>query len=73
MPPPSEKSSTEESNLPAEQKAILGRIRELGLKVNAETFAYLAFGRDIDELQAEELKTIPDFLRDPWLEEQEHE
>jgi hypothetical protein len=31
----------------------------------------LSFGRDIEDLDAEELETIPEFLLEPWLAEQE--
>jgi hypothetical protein len=46
-------------------------IEELGLEPTAETYAYVSFGRDIDELEAEELDTIPAELLEPWTAEQE--
>ncbi len=43
-------------------------MREKGLELRADKYAYLAFGRDIEELGAEELEEIPEFLLEPWLE-----
>jgi hypothetical protein len=37
--------------------------------VNAWSYASIAFGRDIEELEAEELESIPHFLLEPYLEE----
>jgi hypothetical protein len=67
----SEKSLLEESGPHVGRSDILKLIDELGLEPNAETFAYVSFGRDIEELEAEELGTIPDDLLEPWLEENE--
>ena len=52
---------------------MLKKIRDLGLEVTAETYAYQAFYRDIEELEAEELEDIPDFLLDDWNARQERE
>jgi hypothetical protein len=38
-----------------------------GGDVTAERYAYLNFGRDIEDLADEELATIPSFLLDPYL------
>ena len=66
---PRSESSPEESSLPVEQRSVINHIRELGRPVNAWTYANIAFGRDIEELEAEELKSIPNFLLEPYLEE----
>ena len=73
MPKLNEKSLLEESGPRVGQSDILKLIEELGLEPTAETFAYLSFGRDIEELEAEELGTIPDELLDPWIAAQEEE
>lgn len=41
--------------------------------MRADKFAYLAFGRDIEDLEAEELADIPAKLLEPWLEENEQD
>ena len=46
-------------------------MRKRGLELRADKYAYLSFGRDIEDLDAEELETIPEFLLEPWLAEQE--
>lgn len=48
-------------------------MRERGLELRADKYAYLNFGRDIEDLSAEELQAIPSFLLDPWLEEQDEQ
>ena len=49
------------------KKSVLARMRRPGVEINAENFAYFGFyGRDIEELGAEELAEIPDFLLDEW-------
>lgn len=69
MPKLKEKSLLAESNLPVGQRDILKLMQDRGLALRADKFAYLAFGRDIEELDAEELQEIPDELLEPWLEE----
>ena len=71
MPKPNETSLLAESNLPVGQRDILTLMRDRGLAMRADKFAYLAFGRDIEDLEAEELAEIPDQLLQPWLEENE--
>jgi hypothetical protein len=46
-------------------------MREKGLELRADKYAYLAFGRDIEDLSAEELEEIPAFLLEPWQAEQD--
>jgi hypothetical protein len=50
------------------QKAILDGMAKRGGEITAERYAYLNFGRDIEDLGDEELQTIPAFLLEPWLE-----
>ena len=71
MPKLKEKSLLAESNLPVGQRDILKLMRDRGLELRADKFAYLAFGRDIEDLEAEELGDIPEELLEPWLEERE--
>jgi hypothetical protein len=63
----------EESGPRVGQSDILKLIDELGLEPTAETFAYVSFGRDIEDLEAEELGTIPDDLLEAWQKENEPE
>ena len=68
------KSLDEESSPhDGQNDAIVELMRARGLDMDADTYAYLAFNRDIDELTAEELDTIPAFLLDPWLAERDGE
>lgn len=46
-------------------------MRRAGAEISAPSYAYFNFGRDIGDLTAEELESIPSFLLDPWMEEQE--
>lgn len=48
-------------------------MRRLKLDIDAETYAQLDFGKDIEDLTAEELDTIPGFLLDDWQARQEAE
>jgi len=63
----------DEDNLTPGQKSILDELRELGGSITADRYAFLNFGRDIELLSDEELRTIPAFLLDPWLEEKAKE
>jgi len=63
----------DEDNLTPGQKSILDELRELGGSVTADRYAFLNFGRDIELLSDQELRTIPAFLLDPWLEEKAKE
>jgi hypothetical protein len=45
-------------------------MREQGGAITADRYAYLNFGRDIEDLADKELSTIPGFLLEPWLEQQ---
>jgi hypothetical protein len=48
-------------------------IREMGLEVSAETYAYQSYFKDIEDLTAEELAEIPDYLLDEYNERLERE
>ena len=63
----------DEDNLTPGQKSILDELRELGGSITADRYAFLNFGRDIELLSDQELRTIPAFLLDPWLEEKAKE
>lgn len=55
------------------QQAIIDSIKKYGGEMTADCYAYLNFGRDIDDLTDEELMSIPEFLLDPWLAEHEEQ
>jgi hypothetical protein len=57
----------EDEGLTPGQKAIIDGMRQRGGAVTAERYAYLAYGRDIEDLADEQLQTIPAFLLEPWL------
>ena len=57
MPQPKAPSSPEESNLTAGQNSLLDFMRENDMQILAETYAYVSFGRDIEDLSAEELES----------------
>jgi hypothetical protein len=61
------------SKLSKGQQAIVDYMRSEKLDMDADTYAYLAYTRDINDLTDEELTTIPEFLLEPWLKNREEE
>lgn len=61
-----------EHNLTPGQEAVIESMRKYG-DMTADCYAYLNFGRDIEDLTDEELMSIPEFLLEPWLAEHQND